>query len=73
MWAYPSFALRAGRHGGIAAGVGLSVVIGFGYWIVFGMAKSLGSSGILPPLVAAAFPDALFLALGALMFGYVRQ
>jgi lipopolysaccharide export system permease protein len=67
------FALRTGRHGGIALGVGLSVVIGFSYWIIFGLAKSLGQIGILPPIVAATFPDVLFVAIGALMFGYVRQ
>jgi lipopolysaccharide export system permease protein len=67
------FALRAGRHGGIAAGVALSVVIGFSYWIIFGVTKSLGQSGVLPPIIAAAFPDILFVAIGALMFGYVRQ
>lgn len=67
------FALRAGRHGGIAVGVGLSVIIGFSFWIIFGVSKSLGQSEMLPPLVAAAFPDVFFFALGALMFGYVKQ
>jgi lipopolysaccharide export system permease protein len=67
------FALRTGRRGGIAVSVGLSIVIAFSYWIIFGVAKSLGQSGILPPLVAATFPDVLFFAIGALMFGYVRQ
>lgn len=67
------FALRAGRHGGIATGVGLSVIIGFSYWVIFGLSKSLGQGGIVPPLVAAAFPDVLFLAIGALMYGYVKQ
>ncbi len=67
------FALRAGRHGGVAVGVGLSVVIGFSYWIIFAMSRSLGQSELIPPLVAAAFPDVFFFALGALMFGYVRQ
>jgi lipopolysaccharide export system permease protein len=67
------FALKTGRHGGIAAGVGLSVIIAFGYWIVFALTTSLGHSGILPPLIAASFPNVLFLAGGALMLGYVRQ
>ena len=67
------FALKTGRHGGIASGVGLSVVIGFSYWVVFAAAKSLGSSGVIPPLLAASFPDALFLAAGALMLGYVKE
>lgn len=67
------FALKTGRHGGIAAGVGLSIVIAFGYWIVFAVTQSLGYSGVIPPIVAAAFPDILFLAVGTLMIGYVRQ
>ncbi len=67
------FALKTGRHGGIAAGVGLSVMIAFSYWIVFALTTSLGHSGILPPLIAASFPNILFLAGGALMLGYVRQ
>ncbi|MDO8426711.1 MAG: LPS export ABC transporter permease LptG, partial [Deltaproteobacteria bacterium] len=29
------FALKTGRHSGIAAGVGLSIVIAFSYWIVY--------------------------------------
>lgn len=67
------FALKTGRHGGIAVGVGLSVIIGFSYWVVFGITSSLGYSGMLPPLVAAVFPDILFLATAAVIFGYVRQ
>jgi lipopolysaccharide export system permease protein len=67
------FALKTGRQGGIAAGVGLSVVIAFSYWIVFAVTTSLGHSGVLPPLIAASFPNILFLAGGTLMLGYVRQ
>lgn len=67
------FALKTGRHAGIAAGVGLSVAIAFCYWIVFAVLRSLGQSGMVPPIMAAALPDLLFLAIGALMFGYVRQ
>ncbi len=67
------FALKTGRQGGVAAGVGLSVAIAFSYWIVFAVTTSLGHSGILPPLIAASFPNILFLAGGTLMLGYVRQ
>jgi len=68
------FALfKAGRHGAVASGVGLSVVIAFSYWVVFALTKSLGQSGFLTPIVAAAFPDMLFLAAGTLLLGYVRQ
>lgn len=67
------FALKTGRHGGIAVGVALSVIIAFGYWIIFAITSSLGHSGVIPPLLAAAFPGVLFLAIGGLMLGYVRQ
>ena len=67
------FALKTGRHSGIAAGVGLSIVIAFSYWMVYALTRSLGQGGMLPPLVAAFFPDLLFLAIGSLMYGYVKQ
>lgn len=67
------FALKSGRSGGVAAGVGLSVIIAFSYWVVFAASRSMGSVGIIPPLLAASFPDILFFAAGAFMLGYVRQ
>jgi lipopolysaccharide export system permease protein len=67
------FAIRSGRNSAVASGVALSVLIGVSYWIVFGISRSLGAEGIVPPIVAAAFPDVLFLSIGVLMFGYVKQ
>jgi len=67
------FALKTGRHSGIAVGVGLSVAIAFSYWVVFAVTRSLGTGGMLPPLVSAVFPDVLFAAVGLLMYGQVRQ
>ncbi len=67
------FSLRTGREGGLAVGVVLSVLIGFSYWIVTGIARTLGETGTLPPIVCALFPDLLFLAIGVFMFGYVRE
>ncbi|MBI5886373.1 MAG: LptF/LptG family permease [Deltaproteobacteria bacterium] len=34
------FALKTGRHGGIAAGIGLSIVIAFSFWVVFAVMRS---------------------------------
>lgn len=67
------FALKTGRYSGIATGLGLSVAIAFSYWVVFAVTRSLGQGGVIPPLVASAFPDVIFLAIGALMIGYVRE
>jgi lipopolysaccharide export system permease protein len=48
-----AFPMRSERSGGIAQGIGIGVIIGFSYWIVFAFALSLGNSGTLPPVVAA--------------------
>ncbi|MDH4226437.1 MAG: LPS export ABC transporter permease LptG [Deltaproteobacteria bacterium] len=66
-------ALKTGRGAGMAAGVALSLAIGFAFWVVFGLCKSLGMEGAVPPVVAAWFTPVLFLSIGALMFSYVKQ
>ena len=48
-----TFPMRSERSGGIAQGIGIGVIIGFSYWIVFGFTLSLGRSGTVPPIVAA--------------------
>ncbi len=55
-----SFSLRSERSGGIAQGIGVGLVIGFSYWLVFAFGMSLGRSGTLPPLAAAWFANILF-------------
>ncbi len=67
------FALKTGRSGGIAVGVGLSVIIGFSYWIIFAISRSLGHSGVFPPLFSAVFPDIFFFAVGVFMLSGIRQ
>ncbi len=58
------FALRLPRFGGLAAVVGLSLVVGFLYWVLFAVTISVGQAGVLPPFVAAWTANALFAALG---------
>ncbi|MBI5286023.1 MAG: LPS export ABC transporter permease LptG [Deltaproteobacteria bacterium] len=67
------FAVKGGRHSGIATGVGLSFIIGFSYWVIFAINTSLGYSGLIPPLVASWATNIIFAAMGVLMFTYVRQ
>lgn len=55
-----SFSLRSERSGGIAQGVGVGVIIGFSYWLVFAFGMSLGRSGTLPPIIAAWFGNIIF-------------
>ena len=55
-----SFSLRSERTGGIAQGIGVGLVIGFSYWLVYAFGMSLGRSGTLPPFIAAWFANILF-------------
>jgi lipopolysaccharide export system permease protein len=68
-----SFSLRSERSGGIFAGIGAGLIIGFSYWIVFAFGISLGHAGTLPPLVAAWFANILFGAASVWMLSRVRS
>lgn len=59
-----SIAGRLQRHSSIAAVVGLGTAVGFGYWVLLGLATSLGQSGAVPPLVAAWTANAFYALLG---------
>ncbi len=59
------FAMRGGRSGGIALGIGLSLGIGFAYFIINAVLISLGQTGVLPPLVSAWAANFIF-ALSAI-------
>jgi lipopolysaccharide export system permease protein len=52
------------RFGGIARAFGFAAAIGFGYFVIDGMALSLGAAGWLPSLVAVCAAPAIFGALG---------
>jgi lipopolysaccharide export system permease protein len=67
-----SFSLRSERSGGVAASIGVGIIIGFSYWIVYAFALSLGRSLTLPPLLAAWLSNILFAAAAAFMFSRVR-
>jgi lipopolysaccharide export system permease protein len=52
------------RSGEIARAFGLAAAIGFGYFVIDGMALSLGAAGWLPSLIAVGAAPALFATLG---------
>lgn len=58
------FALRLPRIGGLAAAAGMSLILGFTFWILFAVTVSVGQVGLLPPVVAAWAPNVLYAALG---------
>ncbi len=67
-----SFSLKLERSGGIAQSIGLGIIIGFSYWIVFAFAVSLGRAGTLPPLIAAWAANIILGVLATIMFMRVR-
>jgi len=67
------FALRAPRAGGVWRSIGLGLLVGFACWVVLSASLSLGRKGMLPPLLAAWLPGALFAATGALLLRGARR
>lgn len=62
------FAFRVRPSGGIVSSLGISLALGFGYWIVVSMGISLGHAGKAPPIVAAWGPNIFFLATGVYLW-----
>jgi lipopolysaccharide export system permease protein len=56
----------------MAAIVGIGTVIGFSYWVVLGLANSLGQTGTLPPMIAAWSANVVFLLVGLALFLYAE-
>lgn len=67
------FALRTGRSGGVAMGVGAGVAIGFAYFIINAAIQSYGRSGVLPPVVAAWGANLVFVLTGIWLSMTVKQ
>ncbi|MDP8257275.1 MAG: LPS export ABC transporter permease LptG [Candidatus Alcyoniella australis] len=67
------FALKTGRSGGVALGIGVALTIGVVYWIVLALSLSLGHSGVLPPTAAAWSSHIAFGMIGVLMMVNMQQ
>lgn len=63
-------ALRSSRGAGLARGTATGLVIGFGYWILTGLALSAGRTGGLPPLGAAWLANAVCVAIALMLYAY---
>ena len=67
------FALKTSRSGGVALSIGISVMIGFAYAVIFYIFISLGKSGVLSPFISCWFPTLLFGLAGVLTLMSIRQ
>lgn len=55
---------RVQRHASVAAIVGAGLAIGFVYWVVLALTRSLGQTGILPALAAAWASNVIYALVG---------
>jgi lipopolysaccharide export system permease protein len=62
------------RHLSLGRSFGLAIVIGFAYWLAFGISTSLGRSGLMPAWFAAWLPNTTFaiITLSIFLFGEER-
>ena len=65
------FAFRLGRQGALY-GIGLSIVLGMVFYMVFAFFSTLGEAAALPPLVAVWSPSILFTLFATYLFLGVR-
>ena len=61
------------RSAGISKGIGISLAIGFSYWIIYAVSTSLGHTGVIPPLLSVWIANLLFLAIGSYLFLTIKQ
>jgi lipopolysaccharide export system permease protein len=59
---------RVQRHPSVAAILLTGLILGFAYWVILGLTKSLGQSGVLPAVVAAWASNVVFSLLGVALF-----
>ena len=57
----------------IASGFGLTLLVGFGYYLMMMFGRSLGHSGVLPPLVAGWGGNAVYVLLAWGLFARARR
>ena len=67
------FAMRNSRSGGIALGIGASVGIGFGYFVINAVLLSYGRSGVLPAVAAAWGANVIFCLVGVWLAMTVKR
>ena len=63
-----SLAVPGAKQLTLATSLGFALVVGFGYWVLLGLATSLGQSGALPPLFAAWAANGIYLLVATTLF-----
>ena len=61
------------RRGGTPLGVSIGLMLCFTYLLALGLSRSLAFAEIMPPVLAAWLPNALFLFLGIYLMQHAEQ
>ncbi|MGQ9816550.1 MAG: LptF/LptG family permease [bacterium] len=61
------------RRGGIAIGLGISIVLAFVYWGFIQSCRAYGYTGVMDPVIAAWLPNIIFAILGFISFLGIRR
>lgn len=61
------FSLKKRKTAGVMLAFGLSLAIGFSYWIVMALSMSLGNSGIINAFISAWLPNIVTLIISAIV------
>ncbi|MEO0137937.1 MAG: LptF/LptG family permease [candidate division WOR-3 bacterium] len=61
------------RRGGVAIGLGISIILAFVYWGFIQSCRAYGYAGLMNPLLAAWLPNIVFIALGIGLFMGMRR
>lgn len=62
-----SLAVPGARQLTLATSLGLALIVGFGYWFLLGLTVSLGSSGVLSPLLSAWIANSATCLIGVFL------
>lgn len=66
------FSLKKRKASGMMLAIGISLAVGFSYWIVMALSLSMGNSGILGAVTAAWLPNIITSAVALGINGYTR-
>jgi len=61
------------RKGGVAIGLGISIVLAFIYWGLIQSCRAYGVAGLMTPLLAAWLPNIIFGVVGAVMILGIKR
>ena len=61
------------RRKHFARSIGLTLLIGFHYWIIHAFALGIGRGNMLPPMLAGWTANILFLGIGVFLMSRIRQ